>query len=263
LRARLEEARKRLDGADFPEIEPIGPEALAAHVEGWGISIPEGSSVFFNHDSSQLVARTYPEKLERLATVINGLNGESATGNQIYLTSKIANMPEGQIVEDRVMKEPEFQEVVNGWNQTREVDILSAPSLVTRVAQPGKIQVGREVVFPAKLSPDGEIMEFGTDLAGTVIEFLPKQTGEIVHLTGSIDLSEIDEDKARVNQDDVDRADVEKVVGSPVKHFVKEFDITLHDGQSALIHCDSPDPDREVALSITMQRINPAGKNLQ
>lgn len=47
-------------------------------------------------------------------------------------------------------------------------DILSAPSIVSRVQQRAKVEIIRELFFPVDIDQEGQISELGLDWTGLV-----------------------------------------------------------------------------------------------
>jgi len=76
------------------------------------------------------------------------------------VTSRFIESSESFTFDKLILSDEEFQEWVSEMNQTQGVDLLSAPSVILKDGQPGKIEIIREFVYPNKFDPP----EFPEDL---------------------------------------------------------------------------------------------------
>ncbi|MCB1098653.1 MAG: hypothetical protein KDN22_23985 [Verrucomicrobiae bacterium] len=255
LDAKLKEARRRLEEIEALRedlVERTDPGAIHAHLRDWGLNIPTDAALAFNDETSKLIAHLDPQTTESLSTVMNALNGTLGSGNQIFITAKALDLPLQHPQEDRVIDESEFAQLVVEWNNMTGADILSTPSIVTRTQQRAKIEVIREVFFPVNFDQEGKISELGIDRTGIVLEFHPALSGELVHLSGSVDFGEQMKDAAEI-----------PATGSPVKHYITEFDVTFMSGQSAVINCEAPDSqEKNRVIVMTAELVDSKGKKI-
>jgi len=81
-------------------------------------------------------------------------------GNFFYITSRFVEITEGEMENEEdlypdkpVLSDAEFQMWIRRINQQKGVDLLSAPSLVVKPGQDGKIEVVREFIYPTSFQP--------------------------------------------------------------------------------------------------------------
>lgn len=80
---------------------------------------------------------------------------------QIYVTVRVVEVHEeasltnihDTLREAKQLTDPQFQVMIRSLNEEKGVDLLSAPSIMMRSGQEGKIEVGRELVFPMAYDP--------------------------------------------------------------------------------------------------------------
>lgn len=109
-------------------------------------------------DSRLKPARTYSSEVEK----------------QIYITSKFIETEQAPSAIDMILTkgsedltgtltDPQFQMTIRQLNQTKGVDLLSAPSLMVRDGNPGKIEVIRPYKIVSKFKPieQGKVQEGG------------------------------------------------------------------------------------------------------
>ena len=81
-------------------------------------------------------------------------------GNFFYITSRFVEITEGEMENEEdlypdkpVLSDAEFQMWIRRINQQKGVDLLSAPSLVVKPGQDGRIEVAREFIYPTSYQP--------------------------------------------------------------------------------------------------------------
>jgi hypothetical protein len=77
-------------------------------------------------------------------------------------------------------------------------------------------------------------------------------SGELVRLSGYVDFGELIKDATDI-----------PATGSPVNHYITEFDVTFTSGQSAVINCEAPDSqEKKRVIVVTAELINPNGDRI-
>lgn len=123
--------------------------------------------------------------------------GSSFRDPVVHLTTRFIEITEeegqaighGDLLQPRVLSDPEFQVLVRSLNQKKGVDLLSAPSVVARPGQEAKIETVRDFIFPIAYSPPA--IHDQTDPAtegfpvspATPLAFETRQTGVSALLT--------------------------------------------------------------------------------
>jgi general secretion pathway protein D len=103
----------------------------------------------------------------------------------IFVTSKFVESSEPlEDLSNFVMIEEEFQKTIRELNQTKGIDLLSAPSIVMRPFQEGKVEIMREFIYPMEYDPpkiltEKEKAENGITpvMPATPTEFKTRNTG--------------------------------------------------------------------------------------
>lgn len=98
---------------------------------------------------------------------INPVTGGLRSGSQGLrgnaLDSLVADLPRGQaealspapgiISVAGIFTDPQFQVIMRGLNQHKAVDLMTAPTVVTKSAQAARIEVIRELIYPIEFDP--------------------------------------------------------------------------------------------------------------
>ncbi|MCB1061925.1 MAG: hypothetical protein KDN20_03265 [Verrucomicrobiae bacterium] len=143
--------------------ENSGAEAVARMIERLselGVTVRE---VVMEPDWTFKVTAS-PGMIGRIAELIPVYDSNP----QIYVTSKFieTNFP----IEDHtktVMTDVEVQTFVRALNQQKGVDLLSAPSMMVRPFQHGKIEVVREFIFPVAYDPPQTVVSEKSESGGS------------------------------------------------------------------------------------------------
>lgn len=86
---------------------------------------------------------------------------DESKGGKVHFTIRFVESAEALGIPNHIMRDSESQLLIRSLAQRKDVDLLSAPSLVTESGEEGKIQVGREFIYPAtyqaaEFSPSSE-----------------------------------------------------------------------------------------------------------
>ncbi len=110
-------------------------------LEAMGIKFWEGSSAVLNATTSQLVVKHTPATLRRIAAMIDQLQQAQT---MVFIQSKLIEAPELLGTDGAVLQDAEFQAMVKAASQKKEVNLLSAPSITTRLGQAATVEVSKE-----------------------------------------------------------------------------------------------------------------------
>jgi general secretion pathway protein D len=89
---------------------------------------------------------------------IDGLIGRTVTGTG----SPEANVTPAVFGLGGIFTDPQFQVVLRGLNQKKGIDLLTAPSVMTRSGQRAKVEVIREFIYPTEFEPPEIPQDFGS-----------------------------------------------------------------------------------------------------
>jgi len=214
-------------------------------LEARGISFPEGCSAVFNPVTSQLIVKNTVAALQRVEEIVNEMQ---VMLPQVYLQTKIIDGPELIGESGRIYDEAAYEALYRSASQKTGFDLMSAPSVTTKLGQRASIEVVRDV-FGLPPSP--------IKLVGVRVEVDPQSGGDgKLKLVGKL---EVGRDTAPKKKDT--RAFVPSEVSSyeNVKQWDKPFDVELKHGQTAVLHLGETLTGRFVSLLITAKAIRPDG----
>lgn len=109
---------------------------------------------------------------------------------QIYVTTKIIESEAPRPFSNPLLSEAEVQEELREINKQKGTDLLSAPSIVIRPGQQGKIEVIREFIFPSEYQSPAlmENAEKGLPISpATPVSFQTKNVGVAFEINGEFE----------------------------------------------------------------------------
>jgi hypothetical protein len=230
-----------------------------------GVVFPEGSSAVYNPTTSQLITRNTSDALNQTAELLKKWQAGVEFGEvQVYLTTKWIEMPANPSPDDPLAREltrlgplltdSQLQAVIRALSQTKDVDLLTAPSVTTRDGQQATVEVLREVY----VSPSGreDFAGIRCDLTATIQKTANRQNGQI-EVMASADMGVAFQDGKRLK-------DWKAMTSSSLKilHLYATKTATLNDGETLLIPIGNAEPDRQVMLFVTAALIRPTGQKL-
>jgi len=103
---------------------------------------------------------------------------------KIYVAAKLIELDRpleyrfGLSETPRLLNDPQFQVFIRALSQLKGVDLLAAPSVTLRSGEPGKIEITREFVHPARYDPPALVPESGFPVSpATPTEFKTRPLG--------------------------------------------------------------------------------------
>ncbi len=213
-------------------------------LEARGIRFWEGSTAVFNPTTSQLIVKHSPATLRKIAALIDQVQQGQT---QVYLQSKLVEAPELLGKDGAVMQEAEYQSLLKAASQNKGFDLLSAPSVTTRLGQQATVEVSKErgqsddfvglrIALEPELGAKGSLK-----LQSHVViahEFTP-DTSTLHNLSKPV--NEIDWTK--------------------VKRWEHRTTSTLKHGETAVIHLGETQKGRFITVFITAKALLPTGEN--
>ncbi|MBL9145713.1 MAG: hypothetical protein JNM99_18690 [Verrucomicrobiaceae bacterium] len=213
-------------------------------LEARGIKFWQGATVVFNPTTSQLIVKHSPATLRKIAALIDQVQQGQT---QVYLQSKLIEAPELLGKDGATMQEAEYQSLLKAASQKKGFDLLSAPSITTRLGQQATVEVSKErgqsddfVGLRIELEP-----ELGTK--GT----LKLQSHVVIAHEFTPDTSTLHNLSKPVNEIDWPK----------VKRWEHRTTSTLKHGETAVIHLGETQKGRFVTVFITAKALLPTGEN--
>ena len=256
---RVTEVRKEKDANKFvTRVYRVAPDFLSkagpghtarAVLEARGITFPEGCSVVFNPTTSQVIVKNTVATLDRVEQIINDLQ---VALPMVYLQTKIIDGPELIGEPGRIYEVDAYQTLLKSVSETKGVNLMSAPSVTSKLGTRATVEVVREV-----LNATGTEMK----IVGVRVEIDPSVGIEgDLKLQGKLvigrDIAPKDENEPAF----VSKAGVSSYEN--VKQWDKPFDLHLKHGQTTLVHLGETRKGRFVTMFLTAKAIGPNGRDV-
>ncbi len=120
-----------------------------------GITFPEGSRALFQYATSQLIVRHTRVALDQIEAIIDRLHHRLP---QVYFQCKLIQADQHIGSHERILKRDEAEKLWKENSQQKGIDLLSAPSVTTKMGQGATVEVVREVL-PKKPESKGIAIE--------------------------------------------------------------------------------------------------------
>lgn len=226
----------------------VAPRRSAMQVlEARGIKFPEGCSAVYNPVTSQLIVKHTAATLRRLEQVINDLQ---VILPMAYLQTKIIEGQELFGEAGHIYDDAQFQMLIRGISQKKGVDLISAPSVTTKLGQRATVEAGKEVFNDARTE---------SKFVGLRVELDPNAgPNGVLKLKGKLEIGDYFGEMVRVSPD-VLEFQPPRTFGS-VKQWDKPFDMELRHGQTTVLHLGETRQGRFVTMFITAKAIQPSGE---
>jgi hypothetical protein len=221
-----------------------GPGSTARQgIEARGIKFWEGSSAVFNMTTSQLIVKHSPATLQKIAALVDQVNQGQA---QVYLQTKLFEAPELLGKDGAVMQDAEVQSMVKAASQKKGVDLLSAPSITTRLGQQATVEVSKE---------RGQ----SDDFVGLRIELDPKpgEQGSLKLQSHVIIAHEFTPGSSSLH---ILSKSADQIDWAKVKRWEHKTTSTLKHHETAVIHLGETQKGRFVTVLITAKALLPTGQ---
>lgn len=120
-----------------------------------GITFPEGSRALFQYTTSQLIVRHTRVALDQIEAIIDRLHHRLP---QVYFQCKLIQADQHIGSHESILQSDEAEKLWKENSQRKGVDLLSAPSVTTKMGQGATVEVVREVL-PKKPESKGIAIE--------------------------------------------------------------------------------------------------------
>lgn len=212
-------------------------------LEALGIKFWEGSSAAFNATTSQLVVKHSPATLQKIAALVDQVNQGQT---MVFVQSKLIEGPALLGKDGAVIQEAKVQSMMKAIAQQKGVDLLSAPSITTKLGQEATVEVSKE---------RGK----SDDFVGIRIGLNPK--------LGSMGALKLESHVVIAHEFTTDASSLhilskpaDKIDWSKVKRWQHKTTSTLKHGETAVIHVGETQKGRFVTALITAKALLPTGQ---
>ncbi len=172
-----------------------------------------------------------PSQQERVARILEALSDSGGSGN-IFMSWKFIEMPAGSSVTDQIMDDRGFQLFMRELSQSKGVDILTTPPVISSSGQVARITNEVSVA----LENGGTVADF----TGFRIDMVPRFNGEVMVLEGT--------------------ADIGNARAGAVEHTMVDISATLQDNQTAVFLFPAAQPGRQIIGTVTARPVSAAGE---
>ncbi|MDB6135169.1 MAG: hypothetical protein JWM59_3412 [Verrucomicrobiales bacterium] len=181
--------------------EPDPGNVIEARLRAWGVPMGNGASVVYDSGAAGLRATLTTAAHWTLDQKLPNVRGK--TGPTVFLSTKFINLFIDYPLENQLLDDPGFQMLMRELSQRKGVDLMTAPSAITRSGVEAKVEIfapaengngpgaGTEtapVKDPGSSGEGGSAP--GADGAQPAIRILilPWVEGEVTKLSGSVDI---------------------------------------------------------------------------
>jgi beta-lactamase regulating signal transducer with metallopeptidase domain len=232
--------------APKPGLQPKLRSDAKAVLKQQGIEFPDGCNAIFNQAASQLIVMHRAAQHPLIEQVIKAM---SARLPQIHVGMKLVEGPAFMGKADEQLTDIDFQVMMRGLSQEKGLDILSAPSIITRPRQKALVEVVREVLPPQGSSGDLKLL-------GVSCELDPQVQGDgTLLLKGVLTLGGAANQSPSWNTNDATKVRYEDVTMTS-----RKFEAALQTGATLVQHFGETKPGRFVTCFITATALRPDGK---
>ena len=229
-----------------PNFLPDGSTARQL-LEDKGIPFPEGSSALYQAATSQLIVRHTRAALDQIEALVDRLHLRLP---QVYFQCKLIQAETFIGKHDSILKPEEAKELLAQVSQNKGIDLMSSPSVTTKMGQEATVEVVREV-FPSKPQANDT---FPMKLIGPSINLVanPAPEGK-ASIEAKVDLG-IDPDAQLPWLPNKEA----KPDWSRIQTFTVSSKAVLASGETLLLHL--PTAKKPVTVLITAEALNPTGQ---
>ncbi len=213
-----------------------------------GITFPEGSSAIYQAATSSFVVRHSSAAHDQIAALIDRLHQRLP---QVFIQCKLIQADAMIGKHESILKPEEAKALMAQVSQKKGIDLMSAPSVTTKMGQGATVEVVREI-YPSKPWPKDAVPEI--KFIGPSIKLVANPAADgLASLEAKVDLG-IDPDAEHPwlpKQDakpDWDR----------IQTFTVSSKAVLASGETLLLHL--PTSKKPVTVLVTAEALNPEGQ---
>lgn len=159
----------RLGDASAPAKAGLKANKLTAKqwLEKVGVAFPDGAMAVFNPVTSQLIVKHTEAGLQQ---VERWVSQASHIPPFVYVTTRFIHGEQWSGMADQMMSAEETKTFWTSVSQKPGIDLLSAPSVTTKIGQKATVEVVKEGFVVVESNPAGEPVTVESKLAGVQVE---------------------------------------------------------------------------------------------
>lgn len=217
--------------------------------QSWGIAFGGQASATYDEATAAMTLRHTASALRAVEELLALESGRLAA--MVNIHTKIFEFANARPIEDGLLTDEQFQLWLRETNQTKGVDLLTAPQLTTRSGQRAMVEVTKEVVEPMEREADRSETE--VDWQGLRIPIEPILEGEVVKLLGAVEL------RLPVNRQAGKLISAEKISAAELVTTATDFEVIVPPGQTAVFSADESPEGSHFAMAVTVHRADGDG----
>lgn len=259
-----EKPRAKDDGAMHTRVYRVAPDFLNADskpaanglmprksarqiLEAKGVPFPEDATVAYNPATSQLVVRNTVTNLDLVEKIVDAIHTRPVL---VHVTCKLVQAEQFFGTHEEILSAEDYQKLIRGISQVKGVDLMTSPTVTTKLDQRAIIEVVREVLpkTPPSNKTGGDLK-----LVGPSIQLIAKPGAEGKALIQTkVDLG-VDLDATTPW-----RWEKDKVIDwDRVQTFTVGSTSALATGETLLLHLQTA--NKPVTVFITAEALKPDG----
>lgn len=240
------------EGAMFTRVYRVAPDFLATETSAeallakQGILFPEGARALFQPATSQLIVRHTKAALDQIEAIVDRLHHVLP---QVYFQCKMIQGDRYFGSHEGILTAEAARELIRSVSQQKGIDLMSAPSVTTKLGQGATVEVVREVL-PTK--PDTDVT-IATKFVGPSLKLIAKPAPDgKVFVEAKIDLGvNLDGERPWLLKAG------EKPVWDRVQIHTASAYAELASGETLVLHL--PTTQKPVTVLVKVEALNPEG----
>lgn len=147
-------------------------------LEKGGVAFPDGALAEFNPTTSQLIVKHTEEGLQQIERLVSQA---SHMPPFVYVTTRFIHGEQWSGMADQMMSAEETKAFWTSLSQKPGIDLMSAPSVTTKIGQRATVEVVKEGFVAAESNPEGVPLTVESKLAGVqvAVDSKPAKDGRV------------------------------------------------------------------------------------
>lgn len=224
----------------------LSGDTVQAALKRKGIAFPAGASAVFNPTTSQLIVRHTTAGLIQIEAIVTDMQGIQP---QVYLSMRLIEAPQLLENDGTVLDHDSFDKLLRSIMQGKDMDMLSSPSVTTKLGQKAQVEVGQE-----RPGHSGEFVGLRIDLEPTLND------NSAITIDSAITIAqEIIE--GEISRGLLTKKKTREIDWTKVKRWQKSSKVALKHDQTGVIHVGETKKGRFVTALLTARALLPSGQD--
>jgi hypothetical protein len=221
---------------EAPAVPRLTPIEL---FQSWGISFGGQASASYDEATAAMTIRHTASALRAVRELVE--LGSNHPLVMINVFTKILEFPGARSIKDELLTDGQFQVWLGEMNQTKGVNLLSAPQITIRSGQRGMIEIADTY------EPEG-------DWRGLRLPVEAILEGEVVKVVGAVEL------RLPVNRQPGQLLIPHDLAASELVTTGTDFEVIVPPGQTAVFSANESPEGPHFAIAVTVVPVDPSGQ---